>query len=253
MEARFDVRRPPHDPRAVLFAVTLLVLGALVSIRGAREMGATLAFVCAWHTWTTGSIGASARSLARVVPFALLIVVLNAMLVPGEPIVSLAGRRLASREGAADGVFFALRLGVMLMSVSALLAAVDPECMARGVHDLLRRFSRRVAASVAFFTFVSMGFAPLVAAEFQRIRVAQAFRGGDFSGSLWRRAESARAWLVPLLTSAIHRSGQVAMAVELRHVRERLVHTIDPPRTRAADWVLVAAAIVVVALASRRP
>jgi energy-coupling factor transporter transmembrane protein EcfT len=90
----------------------------------------------------------------------------------------------------------------------------------------------------------------LVADEFQRIRVAQSFRGGNFAGGIWRRAETARAWLVPLLVSTIQRSGQLAITVELRDIRARLPRTIEPPRITTADAALAAAAVVVVALAS---
>ena len=74
--------------------------------------------------------------------------------------------------------------------------------------------------------------------------------GGDLSGGVWRRAETVRAWLVPLLVSAVHRSGQLAMAVEMRHIRERLVRTIEAPKLRVADAILALAAGAVVVAAS---
>jgi energy-coupling factor transporter transmembrane protein EcfT len=228
----------------------LVVIASLTTIRDPRAMLATLAFVCAWHLAVAERPRATARTLARLLPFAIVIVVLNAVLVPGEALLSVAGRRVVSREGLSDGVFFALRLAVMLMAVSSFLAASAPESMARGAYDVLRRFSRRAASRVALFVFLSMGFVPLLSDELGRIRVAQSFRGGAFSGGLLRRAEIARSWLVPLLVSAIHRSGELAKSVELRGIRERLIHTIEPPRLHVADVVWVAAAVAVVALAS---
>jgi energy-coupling factor transporter transmembrane protein EcfT len=67
---------------------------------------------------------------------------------------------------------------------------------------------------------------------------------------VWRRAETARAGLVPLLVSAVHRSGQLAMAVEMRHIRERLARTIEAPRLRAADAILALATGAAVVAAS---
>ncbi len=241
----------PRDPRAAFVASAALVAASLVTIGDARAMLAALAFACAWHAWTTGNARSTSRTLARVLPFALVIVVLNAVLVPGEALVAVAGRRIVSREGLASGVFFALRLAVMLTAVAAFLASAAPESMARGAYDVLRRVSRRVATDVALSVFLSMGFVPLCADEFHRIRVAQAFRGGDFAGGPWRRAHTARAWMVPLLVSAIHRSGELAKTVELRGIRERLVRTIDAPRLRPADVLLLLATGVVVWLASR--
>jgi energy-coupling factor transporter transmembrane protein EcfT len=224
---------------------------ALATIHDARAMLFVLAFVCAWHRAVSDRPRATARALARVLPFAAAIVALNAVLVPGEALVSVAGRRVVSRAGLDDGVFFALRLSVMLVAVEAFLSAARPEAMARSVYDSLRRVSERAASAAAMAVFVSTGFVPLLADEFHRIRVAQSFRAGAFTGGFARRAEVARAWLVPLLVSAIHRSGELAKTVELRDVRGRIPVAIEPPRLRAPDCVLAAAALVVVVLASR--
>ncbi len=230
--------------------MSLVVIASLATIRDIRAMLATLAFVCAWHLVVAERPRATARALLRVLPFAIVIVALNAVLVPGETLVAVAGRRVVSREGLSGGVFFALRLGVMLMAVASFLAASAPESMARAAYDVLRRFSQRAASRVALFIFLAMGFVPLLSDELARIRMAQSFRGGKFSGGLVRRAEIARSWLVPLLVSAVHRSGELAKSVELRGIRERLVHTIESPRLGAADLALVAAAVVVVVFAS---
>jgi energy-coupling factor transporter transmembrane protein EcfT len=243
-------RMRPRDPRVAFGVMALVVVASLSTIREPRWMAAAVVFVCAWHAVTTGVVGATARSLLRLLPFALVIVGLNAVLVPGDALITVAGRRVISREGLADGVFFALRLAVMLMAVSAFLGTATPELMARSAYDVVRRVSARAAAQVALFVFLSMGFVPLVAEEFHRIRIAQSFRGGDFSGGFWRRAETARAWMVPLLVSTIHRSGQIAMAVELRDIRGRLPRTIEAPRVAIADALLALSAVVVVVLAS---
>jgi len=48
----------------------------------------------------------------------------------------------------------------------------------------------------------------------------------------------------------VHRSGQLALAVELRQIPARLVRTIEVPRARAADAVLLLATVVLVVAAS---
>ena len=241
----------PRDPRAVFLAVSALVVASLVSVDRADAMLGLLGFVCAWHVVATGQLAATGASLRRLVPFAIAVVLLNAVFGPGEAIVSVGSVRIAADRGLASGVFFALRLAVMLMSASLLLAAASPEALARGLYDGVSLVSRNAAEHVALFVFLAMGFVPLVADEFHRIRRAQSFRGGDvargFTGGLRQRTEAARASLIPLLVSAVHRSGQLAMAVELRDVRHRLPRTIDAARFRAADALLIvstAAAIV---------
>jgi energy-coupling factor transporter transmembrane protein EcfT len=204
-----------------------------------------LAFVCAWHLVAGGRPRATLRALRRVVPFAIIIVAINALLVPGEALFTIAGRHIGSHDGLDDGIYFALRLAVMLMAVSAFLATASPESMARGAHDVCRRFSREAASRFALFVFLSMGLVPLVADEFERIRVAQSFRSGAFTGGLRRRADIARSWMVPLLVAAIHRSGEMAKTVELRSIRDRIAHSIEAPRLRLPDIVLVAAALLI--------
>jgi energy-coupling factor transport system permease protein len=241
---------PPRrfDARVMVAATAAVVAASLTTIRSSPSMLGLLAFVCLGHAIVTRGVGVTAKRLAGVTPFALLIVLINTLLVPGEALLTLAGHRVGSREGLADGILFALRLGVMLMAVSVLLAATTPAALARAAYGLVRRVSDRAATQVALYIFLAMGFVPLFADEFERIRVAQAFRGGDFSGGMRRRVGAVHAWLVPLLLSAIHRSGQLALAVELRDIRRRLPRTIAAPRARAQDIaVLVVTAAVIVA------
>jgi len=230
-----------------------IVLAALATIPDSRGMLLALVFACTWHLAVTRRARDTLRVLRRVLPFALIVIAINTVLVPGEPLLSIAGRRIFSQEGFDDGVFFALRLSVMLVSTAAFLASASPESMARGAYDMLRRFSKAAASHAALFVFLSMSFVPLFARELERIRIAQGFRGGDFKGGISRRADTVRPWLVPLLMSAVHRSGELAKTVELRRIRERLVYTIESPKLRGADLVLATMALVVVAFASVWP
>src|SRR5262245_43288799 len=240
----------PSDPRIAFLVAAALVIAALASVPDSGGMLLALVFATAWHLSVTRRMRATARVWRRVLPFALLIVIINGVLVPGEPLLVIAGRRIVSWEGFDDGVFFALRLAVMLVATAAFLASSSPESMARGAYDMLRRVSKSAASRLALFVFLAMSFVPLFAGELERIRIAQGFRGGDFKGGMTRRADTVRSWLVPLLISAVHRSGELAKTVELRRIRERLVHTIDSPKMRAADLVLATMALVVVAFAS---
>lgn len=245
------VRWKPSDPRALLFSVLLVVVASAVLVRTLPAMLGLLLFVMIWYAAAARRSGSILVVVRRVLPFAAVILVLNSVLVPGDALVRIAGHRIVSVEGAHDGVFFALRLAVMLVTVSLLLAATDPESLARGVYDMLRRISPPFAGRVAFFMFLSMGFVPLFADEIRRVRVAQSFRGGDIRGGMLRRAGSLRMWLVPVLMSAVRRSGELALAVELRDTRHRLVDSMPPPHARAIDvaWLLlVVAAVVMVAL-----
>src|SRR5712675_3265635 len=192
-----SARLRPVDPRTLLASVLLVVVASVATVRTLPAMLELFVFVCLWHAASARHAASVFGVLRRVLPFAAVIFVLNTVLVPGEALFRVAGHRVASVEGAHDGLFSALRLGVMLMSVALLLGATDPESLARGVHDLLRRVSPGLANRVAFFTFLSMGFVPMFVDEIARVRIAQSFRGGDFKGGMLHRAGSLRMWLVP--------------------------------------------------------
>ncbi len=239
----------PADSRALLVSVVFVVAASLATVRTLPAMLGLLVFVAIWHVTVARRTASLVAVVRRILPFAAIIILLNAVLVPGDALFNVAGRRVGSIQGAHDGFFFAARLGVMLLSVSLLVAATDAENLARGVYDLLRRISPAVASRVAFFMFLSIGFVPLFADEIQRVRVAQSFRGGELEGNMLRRAGSLRMWLVPVLMSAVRRSGELALAVELRDIRHRLVASIPSPRMRAIDiaWLLLVVAAVVAA------
>ena len=237
------------DPRALLLAALFVVIASLVTVRTMAGMSALLVFVVIWHL-AVASPASAVHALVRVVPLAIVIIVINAVLVPGEALVSIAGHRVVSRTGLRDGLFFSLRLGVMLMAVSGLLAGSRAEGLALAIHDLVRRVSRRLADRIAFFTFLSAGFVPLFIDEIQRVRTAQAFRGGNLDRGLAYRAGSVRMWLIPVLMSAVRRSGQLALTVELRDTRTRLIASMPPLKMRAVDLVWLTLVVGVIVFAS---
>ncbi|HEX6791175.1 MAG TPA: energy-coupling factor transporter transmembrane component T [Candidatus Krumholzibacteria bacterium] len=237
------------DPRVLLVSSLLIVVASMTTVRTIPGMLGLFLFVAAWYAVTAGA-AATVRAVRRLLPFALVILIINIVLVPGPALVSIAGHRVVSAPGLHDGILFALRLGVMLMAVSVLVAGAGAEALAQGIHDLLRRVSRSLADRVAFFTFVSAAFVPLFIDEIARVQTAQAFRGGAVERGLFRRAAAVRTWLIPVLMSAVRRSGQVALAVELRDVRSRLIPSLPPLHLRAVDVAWLALAVTAVVLAS---
>jgi energy-coupling factor transport system permease protein len=237
------------DPRILLVSVITIIVASMTTVSTIAGMAVLFVLAVAWHAQVARG-GATRRAAMRVLPLAALVVLINAVLVPGESLVEVAGHRVISSPGLRDGIFFALRLGTMLMAVSLLISASSAEAMAQGVHDLIRRVSPRAASGAAFFTFLSLGFVPLVADEIGRVRTAQAFRGGRLEGGFARRAATMRMWLVPVLMSAVRRSGQLALAVELRDIRGRLVPSLPPLHVRAADIIQTAVVAAVVVAAS---
>lgn len=228
------------DARFGTAAFVAICATALFALSSMQAMTALLAYVVILCFGVGVGIRTLGRHVLRLVPVVAAIVVLNGALLPGDGLVSVAGRTLLTKAGVAAGCFFTLRLLVLYVASVAFLAATPPVEFARGVYSTLRPVSARLANRAAFFGFLVLSFVPLFADEFDRIRLAQSFRGADFSGGLVRRSAAVRALVVPLVLSAIHRSGQLAAVVELRGLRDRGGVALPSTRPGAVDIAFAA-------------
>jgi len=230
------------DARFLLAGFAVILLGAFLipSARGLMILFAYLVFLHFLARLPARSLLSAARFL---IPFLLLIVIINAFLVKGEPLVP--GVSFVSREGVRSGVRGAARALVLYFAAATFLAAAGPEDVARGLSSFVRRFSPRAAAGGGMYAFLSFGFLPLFADEVQRIATAQKFRGGGMEGGLGGKLRGARSLVVPLVLSAVHRSDQLAGAVEIRRIRERIggILVLEPAAPR--DYVFLAATVTV--------
>jgi energy-coupling factor transport system permease protein len=235
------------DPRVVIVLFgALLVLTFLIG----RTVGLLILFLYIIALFFMAGLRGrtfveTAKNLSL---FVVLIVAINAFLVDGTPLP--APLNDFSREGLAFGVFYSMRVVVLYFTVILFLSLTSQEAMARGLSVLLKPISTRLSRRVALYGFLSIGFLPLFVDEIRRIRIAQRFRGGGFEGGPMRKLASVRLLLVPLLISAIHRSGQLAMAVELRGIRETIGHVLhlDAPGYRDVVFTGVTLAVVTVAV-----
>lgn len=175
------------------------------------------------------------RSLRLVVPFALLVVLINAFISSrGLTVVfrggSVLGHQLdVTAEALAWGGVTALRIACLFLVFALFSAVVDP--------DELLRIMRRVSYRSALTGSLTTRLVPVLARDAGRI--------GDAARCRPRapgRLEVTRA----ALTGALERAVEVAAALELRGYA-----TARPPRRVRRRWsrhdasVLVAAAVVV--------
>lgn len=236
------------DPR-----INILVCGAIVVFALFVPMSLAAMALVLVYTSGTYAVSAGARDTARhflrLLPFALLVVAINAVIVSGDTVFRLFASFAVSRQGLQSGVFLAARLGVIVTAAAALVRMTPPERFARALYLMACPVSPTLARRAALYGFLSMSFVPLFADEFERIRIAQSFRGGGLRGGLWHRAASIRLIVLPLILSAIHRSGQLAMVVELRELEMRLgdIATLSRPSPGALLFLGASVAILVVA------
>ena len=188
------------------------------------------------------------RGLRNLALFLFIIVAVNAVLIKGEPLVGVA---FLSKEGVYKGFYYGLRVVVLYFTLVLFLSVTSQEALARGVSSLLRPFSKRFSRRVALHGFLMIGFLPLFGDEVRRIRMAQGFRGGGIEGGLLRRVVGARTLIVPLFVSAIHRSGQLAMAVELRGIESSIERMLVMGGPALRDFVFAGATLIVLFAAVR--
>jgi energy-coupling factor transport system permease protein len=238
-----------RDPRINIAAFAALIVAALFAMRSTGALLLLFGYVSLVAVGFGGGVRGWLGDLRRLVPFFVIIVILNGLAVPGEAALSVFGRRVLSVEGVRAGAFFSVRLAVMALALLALVRTTPADAFARGVHALLRPVAPRLARSAAMHGFLAMSFVPLFADEFRRIRVAQSFRGATMGGGFRSRALSVRALVVPLIISAIRRSEQLALVVELRDIRDRMARSMGlaSPRPAAVSFGIITLAVIVAA------
>jgi energy-coupling factor transporter transmembrane protein EcfT len=237
------------DARIGTAIFAAIVATALFVLSSPGAMILLLAYVLCLLAAVGGGLRPVGRQLPRLAPIVALIVVLNGAAVAGDGGLTVGGRVLLSKQGLSAGAFFSVRFLVLYFAAAAFVAVTSPVEIATGVYGFLRPVSVKLANRAAFYGFVVTSFLPLFSEEFERVRLAQSFRGGDFRGGFTSRVAAVRLLVVPLVLSAIHRSSQLAAVVELRGLRDRVGTALPAARPGLVDAVAAAVTAAVIAIA----
>jgi energy-coupling factor transporter transmembrane protein EcfT len=231
-----------------------LLLGALAgSLVAGRLVSATgcllLAGVCAALAGARWPRGSALRVVGIGVAVA---VVLNTLLVPGQPLGRVPH---ASIEGLRLGVLLGLRLAGAAVAVHGLTAAWPGERAADELARLLAPLERlRVPVREARAVLgLALRFVPLLAGEGTRIARIQGLRAGRPPRGWRERFTRRRAVVVPVMVNALERAERVSLALEARHHRLRPV-TSPVARTEGGTgwaWGLAGLAVAVTSLVWR--
>ncbi|UCH82815.1 MAG: energy-coupling factor transporter transmembrane protein EcfT [Candidatus Latescibacterota bacterium] len=237
-------KRPfiPEDPGLLMLAIGLIVVFSMTTHEPASLL-LVLFYVLILHRAAGHSIQTIVRHAKAIAPFVLLIIVVNALLIKGEPIAALVP--FVYRDGLVTGVYYGIRLIVMFLAIALFLSVTTPETIARGFAAAVKPFSPDAARRVALHSFVSLGYLPLFSREVRRVRIAQQFRGGGMDGGLIKKLHGARLLLVPLFLSAIQRSAQLATVIELRDIRSTIVPLLAVEPVPRRDYLFVLVTLVV--------
>ena len=221
------------DPRTKFVGIFLL-LTALFVVEGMaspsqrHQFGPLLPFALFLALLVAVSKLPCSLILRNLRPFIWLFgftILLWALWVPAEPYRVLWRLPLVdlfvTAEGLAGGLFFSLRLALIIITASLLTLTTAPMDLTWGLERLFNPLRRLglPAHELAMMITIAIRFIPVLVEEAERLHRAQLARGADFSGGPMRRARNLIPLLVPLFISAFDRADRLAVAMESRCYR----------------------------------
>jgi energy-coupling factor transport system permease protein len=193
---------------------------------------------------------AVARGLKAVAVIMALTVVANALRwQPAEALVRL-GPFAVDGTGLRTGVFFAVRILLLVTGTSLLTLTTSPVQLAGGIERVLAPLKavRVPVGDLAMTLTIALRFIPTTAEEAEQIMAAQQARGASFdAGGPVARARAYAPVLVPLFFQLFRRADALATAMEARCYRGSEGRTrLTEARMRPADWsaMLIAGALL---------
>lgn len=227
---RFTPIRPdPAAPMARANPIAKLAAAALLmTVAFIAADPLTPAIVLAGLALSLPTTGVRARDLvARTWPLLLAAVAIGVLNVVFGAAVT-----------GATGLGLGLRLLTIALSGVLALVTTDPTDLA----DALQQ-QARLSPRVAIGTLAAVRLLPILAAEWQILRLARRARGVAAGRSPLAAAQLALGMLMALLVSAVRRATRLSTAMESRGFGSRSCRTVArPTRMRAADWGWIAAA-----------
>lgn len=221
------------DPRTKFLAVAAIMVLTLV-----------ISNICVYAfllVWLLGLIflarlpvGYIFRNVRSFMWLFLITFGIHLMFTAGRP---LPGIGVGTVEGFWRGMFFCLRVAILIISAALLTLTTSPLELTDGLEKILSPLSWFGLSShaLAMMLVIALRFIPTFIEEADNIQKAQLARGADFSGNLIRRARSLVPLLVPLFLSAFRRADELAVAMEARNYRT------DSPRTHYRELKFSAA------------
>jgi len=212
---------PVHklDAKAKMGLVVAVTV-ALFSVNRFAGLAVLAVFVAGSVTLSRVPWGYALRGI-RAVSFILLVTLLVHALRwnPVGPVLVHIGPLAIDADGLKTGLFFALRIMLLVIGTSLLTLTTTPLQLTDALERLMRPLSRVgfPAGDVAMMLSVALRFIPTTAEEADKIIVAQSARGARFDeGGLLRRARAYVPVLVPLFVNLFRRAEDLATAMESR-------------------------------------
>jgi energy-coupling factor transport system permease protein len=189
-----------------------------------------------------------ARGLLPIAFILAFTVLINAVVRSSAPdTIATLGPLGISGPGLARGLFFALRIVILVLGTTLVTLTTSPVALTDAIARLLSPLERLrfPATDVAMMLSVALRFIPTTAEEAETIVVAQAARGARFGeGNPVRRARAYVPVLVPLFVALFRRANDLALAMDARCYRGTGRTRLYESRLHASDWVTLIVGIL---------
>lgn len=233
---------PMHrlDPAAKLGIVAAFTVG-LFSAGTFAGLAALALAVLAGILIACVPVPAALRGVRAVAFILVLTVLANALRwEPATAALVRIGPLAVDRAGLLSGVFFAVRIVLLVVGTSLLTLTTSPVELAGGLERAFAplRLVRVPVGDLAMTLTIALRFIPTTVEEADRIMTAQTARGARFdSGGPVARARSYAPVLVPLFFNLFRRADELATAMEARCYRGSEGRTqLRESRMRRRDW-----------------
>jgi energy-coupling factor transport system permease protein len=237
---------PVHrlDAAAKIGVVAVFTV-ALFLVHGFAGLAVLAATVAGATAVSRVPVRAVARGLKAVALIMVLTIVANALRwQPADALVRL-GPLAVDGTGLRTGVFFAVRIMLLVTGTSLLTLTTSPVQLAGGIERVLAPLKavRVPVGDLAMTLTIALRFIPTTAEEAEGIMTAQQARGASFdAGGPIARARAYAPVLVPLFFQLFRRADALATAMEARCYRGSGGRTrLVEDRMRTADWVALLA------------
>ena len=188
------------DARVKSVALIVLMVASFTVTTPAQlalDVAGALAFAAASRV----APGTITRSVAPIVPFALIVAVFNLFVMTGGTTLAQLGPLTLTSGGAWAATLYATRLIVVVTFGALLLLTTTPTALTDAFESLLAPAGRlgMPVHEVSMVLSLALRFVPILSDELQSVMDAQAARGGTVEeGGLVTRLRTLGAVLVPV-------------------------------------------------------
>lgn len=215
---------PLHRAKPMTKMTAFLGLVLLASLGGIPGKVITLAAALAAARIAQLSLRELLRSLKPLLPFLLMILLMNGLFYRGEEILWEWRFLCVSREGIRQGVSVALVMAELVMLSTVLRRTTTPLEMTGTIVRIILPLKKLGVDTEEFglLLSVSIQFIPVLQEESRMVIRAQNARGAKVNtGNLIQRARSVIPLVVPIIVSAFRRGDELSQALLARGYKER--------------------------------